>query len=84
MNDEIEDRAEDTGYARAINDVIKWHTDQIEQLTTKAKEAWAPGGIHIGAIWEGKHVSATQLMDLAIFHTGILKALDEKFVKAVK
>jgi hypothetical protein len=78
---EVIENAEDVGYKRAINDLIQWHTDQVQLLTNKAKEAYAPGGIHIGAVWEGRHVSAVQLMDLAIFHTGVLKVLDEKFVK---
>lgn len=67
------------GYQDAVRDIRAWHTSQADQLTAKAKEAYAPGGIHIGAVWEGKHVSAVQLMDLAIFHVQCLQVIEEKF-----
>lgn len=81
---DIED-AEDRGYKNAINDVLEWHNKEILALTTKAKEAFVTGpgerSIHIGAVWEGKLCSATQLMDLAIILTECAKTIQEKFQK---
>jgi hypothetical protein len=83
-HDKIEDEAEDRGYKRAVNDIIDWHKNELAKLDESIRKAFVgpPGReIQVGVVWEGKYCSAAELKELVHYHTEMVKALKEKFVK---
>lgn len=84
MRDAVE-AAEDRGYRNAVNDIIRWHLDEIVKLNRAIQSSSvevAPGrSVTIGVMWEGKFASPSDLVPIVHYHTEMLKVLEEKFVR---